>query len=516
MKPYWRLRTDLRILDGVPMMNDRTIIPTNLRQEVLDTLHAAHQGTSSMILRASDSVYWPGFVKDIEQRRRQCFTCHKIAPSQAKLPPVDPVVPDYPFQHICMDYFQLNGKSYGIVVDRFTNWPMIYSGDTAADVCDVLAVVSRDYGIPETVSTDGAQCYFAVKVKDFMKLYGIRHRVSSVANAHSNCRAELGVKTIKRMIRDNTTLGGKFDIAKFSRALLQYRNTKDRDTGKSPAEFLLGRRLRDFIPVPKENLVGTAWRKLAKHRELALADRGAQLKEQWSQNVKTLKPLSPGDTVFIQNQTGNSPLRWDKTGVVLEAKGYDQYKVMVDGSRRITLRNRKFLRKLEHTRVRYLPPASPLAEPKSQVDDVVANQPEEDDFYTPDQTPDLSRANSNENLNEEVNNDEGAEPVDVQDRDDVPNGAAQDQGPVIEPEVLPRRSARANKGQTSRYQDYVLHDIEATATTVPINMIDRKGEDVNDSKDDVVVQLQDNNIQEREMHYGASGRVWFWRPWAIS
>ena len=221
MRPYWRSRTDLRILDGVPMMNDRTIIPPNLRQEVLDTLHAAHQGTSSMILRASDSVYWPGFVKDIEQRRRQCFTCHKIAPSQAKLPPVDPVVPDYPFQHICMDYFQLNGKSYGIVVDRFTNWPMIYSGDTAADVCDVLAVVSRDYGIPETVSTDGAQCYVAVKVKDFMKLYGIRHRVSSVANAHSNCRAELGVKTIKRMIRDNTTLGGKFDNAKFSRALLQ-------------------------------------------------------------------------------------------------------------------------------------------------------------------------------------------------------------------------------------------------------------------------------------------------------
>lgn len=159
--------------------------------DVLDMLHSAHQGTNSMTLRASASVYWPGFVADIEKRRRQCFTCHKVAPLQAKLPSVEPVVPDYPFQHICMDYFQLIGKSYGIVVDRFSNWPMIYAGDTADDVCDVLTSMSRDYGIPETISTDGAQCYVAEKVKKFMKLYGIRHRLSSVANAHSNCRAEL-------------------------------------------------------------------------------------------------------------------------------------------------------------------------------------------------------------------------------------------------------------------------------------------------------------------------------------
>ena len=58
-----------------------------------------------------------------------------------------------------MDYFQLNGKSYGIVVDRFSNWPMLYAGDTMDDVCNVLTLASRDYGIPDTISTDGAQCY---------------------------------------------------------------------------------------------------------------------------------------------------------------------------------------------------------------------------------------------------------------------------------------------------------------------------------------------------------------------
>ena len=110
------------------------------------------------------------------------------------------------------------------------------------------------------------------------------------------------------------------------------------------------------------------------------------MKEQWSQNVRTLKPLHPGDTLYIQNQTGNNPLRWNKTGVVLMSEGYDQYKVMVDGSRRITLRNQKFRRKMEHTRVRYLPPIVDHSQPELPKGTVVV-PPEDEEFYTPEQIP---------------------------------------------------------------------------------------------------------------------------------
>ena len=155
-----------------------------------------------------------------------------------------------------MDHFALNGKTYGVVVDRFTNWPCIYVGDASVDVCKTLVKLSEDYGIPETVSTDGARNYTSETVKQFMKQYGIKHKVSSVANAHSNCRAEVAVKTMKRLIRDNVTLTGNLDTVKLSRALLQYRNTRDRDIGKSPAEMLMNRQLRDFIPTHRAQLVG--------------------------------------------------------------------------------------------------------------------------------------------------------------------------------------------------------------------------------------------------------------------
>ena len=66
--------------------------------------------------------------------------------------------------------------------------------------------------------------------------------------AHVNMRAELGVKTTKRLLRDNVSSNGKLDNLAVTKALLTYRNTLDRDTRLSPAFMLLGGNLRDFLP----------------------------------------------------------------------------------------------------------------------------------------------------------------------------------------------------------------------------------------------------------------------------
>ncbi len=79
-----------------------------------------------------------------------------------------------------------------------------------------------------------------------------------------------------------------------------------------------------------------------------------QAAERWTQHTKRLLPLVVGNHVRIQNQTGAHPTRWDKTGVVIEVRQFDQYAVRVDGSGRMTIRNRKFLRK--YTPVQIQPP----------------------------------------------------------------------------------------------------------------------------------------------------------------
>ena len=64
----------------------------------------------------------------------------------------------------------------------------------------------------------------------------------------------------------------------------------------------------------------------------------------WSQGTRKQEPLRVGHEVSIQNLVGNHPTKWNRTGLVTEVLGNDQYNVRVDGSGRITLRNRKHLK----------------------------------------------------------------------------------------------------------------------------------------------------------------------------
>jgi hypothetical protein len=58
-------------------------------------------------------------------------------------------------------------------------------------------------------------------VEDMMEDYGIQHRISSVSNPHTNALAELGVKTVERMLMEIVSAQGIMDRAVVSRTLLQ-------------------------------------------------------------------------------------------------------------------------------------------------------------------------------------------------------------------------------------------------------------------------------------------------------
>ena len=140
---------------------------------------------------------------------------------------------------------------------------------------------------------------------------------------------------------------GTVNNDKFLRAMLQYRNTPQPDTRLSPAQVVYGRYMKDFIPVvndkyePKQE-----WAMVREYRERALARRldrdGARLE----QYTKKQKAIPVGGAVAVQNQTGRFPKKWDKTGVVVENMDHDKVLVRMDGSRRLTTRNRRFVKQI--------------------------------------------------------------------------------------------------------------------------------------------------------------------------
>ena len=78
-------------------------------------------------------------------------------------------------------------------------------------------------------------------------------------------------------------------------------------------------------------------------RELTVASWHEQCHEKLSEHTRKLPPLHVGDHVAVQNQHGNSPLKWDKRGVIVSVEPYDKYAVKILGSGRLTYRNRQHL-----------------------------------------------------------------------------------------------------------------------------------------------------------------------------
>ena len=149
-------------------------------------------------------------------------------------------------------------------------------------------------------------------------MFGIRHRVASAYNPHSNQLAEGAVKAAKRMLRDNTGAQGTLDTNKYLAAQLAHRNRPDPETSMSSSDMVFGRRIKDLIPIrPGRLRVAPRWAEMLKQQETVMARRHLARGKELIKHTRELVPRKVGDTVSIQNQQGNTPLKWYNTGIIV-------------------------------------------------------------------------------------------------------------------------------------------------------------------------------------------------------
>ena len=159
IRDFWSVKDNLWTTNAIIMFKDRIVIPQSIRKHVLASLHGAHQGVKGMTDRASISVYWPHITADIRNTRYNCHRCNEISPSQPREPLVLTVQPSYPFQHVCMDFFSIQGHHYLSLVDRFSGWPTIVHYGKQTPTTDALLKRCRT-----TFSTFGVQKSFHLMV----------------------------------------------------------------------------------------------------------------------------------------------------------------------------------------------------------------------------------------------------------------------------------------------------------------------------------------------------------------
>jgi len=151
--------------------------------------------------------------------------------------------------HLCR-LFHHRGSNYLVAVDRYSNWPIIGRGlQGAKGLINILRRLFGTYGIPDELSSDGSPEFTSLETDKFLNNWCVHHRLSSVAFPHSNCRAEVSVKTVKRLIMSNIGPHGTLDTDEVQRAILQYRNCPNPQTKLSPAMCIFGRPVKDFIPI---------------------------------------------------------------------------------------------------------------------------------------------------------------------------------------------------------------------------------------------------------------------------
>jgi hypothetical protein len=119
---FWSMKDELYMIDNVPFKGKKMMIPKKLCGQILDGLHAAHQGVSSMKLSARERMFWPGLDAEISLKRQQCRSCNENAPSQPSEPLIITPTPSVPFEKVVADLCSINSHSYLIYADRHSGW----------------------------------------------------------------------------------------------------------------------------------------------------------------------------------------------------------------------------------------------------------------------------------------------------------------------------------------------------------------------------------------------------------
>ena len=227
------------------------------------------------------------------------------------------------------------------------------SGAGAKGLIACLRSLFAAKGIPDILSSDGGTKFTAGETQAFLKTWGVTHRLSSAHYPQSNGRAKVAVKSVKRLLRDHCTPSGKLDTDAYMMGIMAHHNTPDLASGLSPAQVVYDRPLLDAfrfmsdINKFSDQRVQGLWREAWALKERANRHRFYSQREAKNAHARELVMLNVGAKVFVQNQHGNHPTKWDRTGTIVEIVPNSSFQVHIDGSGRLAKRTRQHLRKFK-------------------------------------------------------------------------------------------------------------------------------------------------------------------------
>ena len=209
LPPPWREKFNSFSVseNGLLYMDNRLVIPKDMRENVLRAIHFGHAGRDAMLREASD-IWWPRVHREIVEKAKTCTECQharknlKCLKSQnefGKLPethkPNEGIALDFagPFQNANQK------KKYLLVsVDNHSGWPnaLFLPNPTTEKVIEFVLEYIAENGLSKRIRTDPGRVFKSEKFKQFCSDNFIDHVICPVRDHRGNGKVERMIRTI--------------------------------------------------------------------------------------------------------------------------------------------------------------------------------------------------------------------------------------------------------------------------------------------------------------------------------
>ncbi len=222
LRPFFHVRQELEISDGLLLRGGRLVLPAALTYRVLRMAHTGHPGMVRMKRCLRQTYWWPLLDSQVEQVVKCCEGCQKSAKAQ----PPDPIPKmcitklDHAWSRIGIDIagpFNTvpHRKQFVVsVVDHYTGFPEvlltmdIHSSRIVTWLCTLFAC----YGYPDELVWDNGPQFTSQEFQVFLEEGGVKELPASMFNPQENGVVERWNQTLKTGVQAFCAMDRLWDL----------------------------------------------------------------------------------------------------------------------------------------------------------------------------------------------------------------------------------------------------------------------------------------------------------------
>lgn len=243
-KKFKAIKNELTEINGIILRGHRIVIPSTLKNEVLNVGHMGHPGICMMKRRIREKYYWCNMDQDIEKFVNACESCRLMALTFPSAKLIRTKIPEKPWQMIAIDFLgpAPKGERILVIVDYFSRYVeaiFMEKCDTDQVILALEEIFSRlDW--PEAITSDNGPPFQSHEFVSWCENNGILLRHSLPYQPRMNGEVEVQNKMIVKAII--IAFNKRKDYRKEVQNLLEaHRNTPHSVTGVPPLQLMLNR-----------------------------------------------------------------------------------------------------------------------------------------------------------------------------------------------------------------------------------------------------------------------------------